>query len=354
MISSVYIRGFRGIREGFIDGLERVTLLIGRNGAGKSSILEAIYLASACANPQDEVRRENKLDYVLSRRGGRGSWNETRRFLWFMGSAEAPIEVHLGISGKRYKFVVVDVTKYEYPVKLETAQVEGAQCCFADLATGYAWLDPEGKIKREFFSVTDELARVKRFLEGILFIDGVLARRPDIIEAYAWPRVLQRRLDKIVTALIKEEFELEAEGFTYAPIAGGYYLMLQTAETAVRVDDLGDGARSALTTAMLVLAYKPTVVLIEEPELHMHPRGLYVYMKFLMRLAKDMDFQVIASTHSVELVQIAQMVSQELGVGMAAFYLEREAGILKSRSFSPQDLEVLRKLGIDVRLLHIF
>jgi len=39
---------------------------------------------------------------------------------------------------------------------------------------------------------------------------------------------------------------------------------------------------------------------------------------------------------------------------MAAFYLEREAGILKSRSFSPQDLEVLRKLGIDVRLLHIF
>ena len=195
---------------------------------------------------------------------------------------------------------------------------------------------------------------IKRLLKGFLLVDDVLVRRPEVVEIYAWPRLLTRRLDKYVIEMIKEEFEPEAEGLTYVPSGEGYYLMLQTAKTAVRIDDLGDGARAALLTAMLVLAYKPTVLLIEEPELHMHPAGLYTYMKFLMKLAKDMGFQIIASTHSIELVQIAQALSQELGVELAVLYLEIEDGVLRARNFSAEDIEYLRRLGVDIRFLYKF
>jgi hypothetical protein len=45
--------------------------------------------------------------------------------------------------------------------------------------------------------------------------------------------------------MVREEFEPDAEGLTYVPSDEGYsYLALQTSRTTVRVDDLGDGARS--------------------------------------------------------------------------------------------------------------
>jgi len=355
VIGRVLVRRFRGIREGLLEGLKQVTILIGRNGAGKSSVLEVLYLASACAAPRDEVRGVDKLDYIVNRRGGRGSWDGSRGFLWYMGETEAPIEVQIDVKGRTLRFVAVDspkgLTKPQYPVRLVTEDGR-----LVELEAGYASGSAEDiRAGRGVpIGIDGELAEVKRFLEGFLLVDGVLIRRPAAVESYAWPRLLVKRFDKHVVEMLREELEPEAEGLTYAPSGEGYHLMLQTPRTAVRVDDLGDGVRSALLAAMLVLAYRPTVLLVEEPELHMHPAGLYTYMKFLTRLAKEWGLQIIATTHSIELIQIAQALSRELGVELAVFYLEREDGVLRARSFTPEDVEALRKLGIDVRLLHKF
>ena len=90
MIGRVALERFRGILRGSIDELEQVTIFIGRNGAGKSSILEALYLISSCAERLDPVRRVAKLDYVVSRRGGRGSWDDARQTLWHLMDPSAP------------------------------------------------------------------------------------------------------------------------------------------------------------------------------------------------------------------------------------------------------------------------
>jgi len=46
-VSAIKLKRFRGIKEGVIDGLSDFTVLVGRNSAGKSTVLEALYLASA-------------------------------------------------------------------------------------------------------------------------------------------------------------------------------------------------------------------------------------------------------------------------------------------------------------------
>jgi energy-coupling factor transporter ATP-binding protein EcfA2 len=351
-VDAVYVAGFRGVREGGLEGLEQVTVLVGRNGAGKSTILEAFYLASACAAQQDAVRRVNKLDYIVSRRGGRGGCDDARSFLWYMGDTSRPIEVRLRVKGVEHRFLILNVPREVRPVRLVWG--DGL---LVDLETGRTSKSVEAIEARTAESITSvrgELAQAKRFLEGILLVDAPLSRRPDLVESYAWPRLLVRRLDKLVVEMVREEFEPEAEGLTYAPVNGGYYLMLETARTAVRVDDLGDGARAALLASMLVLAYRPTILLIEEPELHMHPAGLYTYMRFLMRLSREQGFQIIASTHSIELVRIVQTLSKELNIGLSVLYLERREGRLEARSFTGEDAELLERLGIDVRLLHKF
>jgi len=88
-----------------------------QNGAGKSSILEALYLASAYVSAEDEVRKIDKLDYIVHRRGGRGGWDEARRFLWHMGDVEAPIKICLDTKDKTFEFEVVDLPKKERPIR---------------------------------------------------------------------------------------------------------------------------------------------------------------------------------------------------------------------------------------------
>jgi len=355
MIGRVSVGRFRGIRQGSLDELRRVTVLIGRNGSGKSSVLEALYLASACASSRDEVRGVDKLDYLVSRRGGRGSWGSSRALLWFMSETEEPIEIALSTAIGEIKVVAVDVAvdavSRTRPVRLITR--DGLA---VDLEWGVASRDVASIRQRSYAQVdiAGELAEVRDFLRGILLVDAALLRNPATVELYAWPRLLPKRLDREVVKFVREELEPEAEGLTYVPTAAGTYLALQTSKTTVRVDDLGDGVRNALLTAMLVVAYRPTVLLLEEPELHMHPGGLASLTGFLLRAAKEMGFQIIATTHSVEFVELARALASELGLELAALFLERVDGVLRSRSFSADDVDALRKLGIDMRLLYRF
>jgi len=48
MIRSIEIENLRGISRGAVDGLTQVNIFLGKNGSGKSTVLEAIYIASAC------------------------------------------------------------------------------------------------------------------------------------------------------------------------------------------------------------------------------------------------------------------------------------------------------------------
>ncbi len=86
----------------------------------------------------------------------------------------------------------------------------------------------------------------------------------------------------------------------------------------------------------------------------MHPAGLYTYARALIRLAKETNLQIIASTHSIDLVYIVQAISKELNVALALLYLEGEDGVLKVRNFFTEDVDILEGLGVDVRLLHNF
>ena len=62
---SVSIRRFRGLEHVELEDLGAVNLLIGANGSGKTSVLEAIFLLSGLANAQLILRVQNQRRHIV-------------------------------------------------------------------------------------------------------------------------------------------------------------------------------------------------------------------------------------------------------------------------------------------------
>ena len=67
MFEKVEIERFRGIRNASIQGFRRINLFFGKNNCGKSSLLEALFLASGGANPKLPVNVNFMRGYGKSR-----------------------------------------------------------------------------------------------------------------------------------------------------------------------------------------------------------------------------------------------------------------------------------------------
>ncbi len=370
MIESLRIRNLRGVRECSINGLTDVNVLVGRNGVGKSTVLEAIYLASSWAELHDHLGR-NKVDYVVARRASRRNWDA----LWFAKNVEEDIEITLGFKPLgMLKFKI----PYNYPftsllptspVLLElTREVVASELIekhhlteplYYNLHRNALW-DPKTREESYVFSleirdsILSKLGTVVEFLRGVMFIDSRLSLSD--IELKIWPKLLDRRLDKRIVELIREEYEPNVEGIMFKPTReGGFVLALTLANTTVEVDALGDGARMAIMLASTLALASNTAILIEDPEVHQHPGGLATLMRFALKLAKDRGLQLFISTHSVELVNIVRRLCEELGLGFRVFFMERDysSGVVDVRVLESLDVDVLQKIGLDPRMLYV-
>lgn len=68
------------------------------------------------------------------------------------------------------------------------------------------------------------------------------------------------------------------------------------------LDEQGDGMRSFVGLALLVMARPPGVLLIDEPEAFLHPGQARALGRWLGGAARDRDLQVIISTHDRDLL----------------------------------------------------
>ncbi len=363
MIRAIEIEYLRGISKGRIEGLTQVNILLGRNGSGKSTVLEAIYIASACIDIKDPIYGMQKLDYVINRRGGSGNWDSAKDVLWFSMNISKPISIKLNIDGYWRRFVLIH--RLGIPCTLlELDDRELAELGISRYYEGYRYVcicrrylfNEYGS----FINLGDELLHVKslgkpiELLQNVIFVDSRAITRLRTIEKSCWSKVVAKRLDKKIVGLVRKEFEPDAEGLTYIPLGNEYVLALQLSKTSVRIDDLGDGAKIAIITGLMLLAYKPKILLMEEPENHMHPAGLETYMRFVLEIAKEIGMQVLISSHSIELVKIVRKICSDLGLELSMHFLERsEDGELSTRRLSAIDSEVLEKLGLDPRFLYV-
>jgi hypothetical protein len=88
VLKSLEIQNFKGIRQGKLDDLAQVNILVGRNNSGKSTILDALILLR-CGIVQVDHLNVNGLEQIIRRRVNSGNLNFDE--FWFQMKTETPI-----------------------------------------------------------------------------------------------------------------------------------------------------------------------------------------------------------------------------------------------------------------------
>lgn len=289
MITSVKIENFRGVSEGGVEGLAPISILVGPNNSGKSTVLEAIAALGLGDNPK-------AVAGLLIRRGGAPLDALARVF--YRGAKEATIWADGQTSSPHRKFetTLKTSTNVHEPALVRREGLTEPVLQFVSLGhdQGASWtyVDSQGK---QFGISGDGLFQTA-------FVDVEAVRAAGALEE-AYTRIEEAgQLSKVVKALRRS-----MPGLNDIRIlkVGAEFILHTFFESGAPVPAYlsGDGFKRFLQLAAAAGGTPKGVVLLEEPESFQHPRYLQELVTLLHLAAKE-GTQIILSTHSIELIDL--------------------------------------------------
>ncbi|MGE4070800.1 MAG: AAA family ATPase [Lysobacterales bacterium] len=337
---SVRIDHFRGVTGISLDGLGRVNLLVGINNAGKTSVLEAIYLLANQSDPRallELIRRRTRIDPLAFQ-----SWTVN----------QFPSEVRL--SGK-YDLRANDNVAVLIKTKDDPDDSE------EDRATYLRTLVIEASYSgRSQTSVTDffegrtrrtRLTGEPRWLCQSVFHSPFSLSEPDLLarcnEASIKAKSKERVLDFVRTHL-----DAGVQDIALANEYNRFLVTHKASDEAVDLSSFGEGVQRVFLTGLLIAGARGGVVLIDEFENALHTNVLPEFTKFIHELAVDFNCQLFLTTHSKETVD-AFLLNEYRTHEVTAYLLKTCDGLTRTAtSFRGPALKKAIEVGdVDLRRL---
>jgi hypothetical protein len=350
MIHAVDIAGLRGVQAGKLDNLPPLSILVGRNGAGKSTVLEALAIGGA---HQPAVL----VGQVVQ---GRGGWNGAS-YLVKRGEVEARVRTSFASGEERSITLRFDerptgLGGHELPpghlpgptagpFAAILARVERGGAFRAGLGEG----GPGDVLDaRTVFDVGN--AYTGSLVRGLGLEDRLRLVVPATSRGYPLWKTLgdavkAGRADEVFS-LLRELLGDEFRDLYPIPESDAGPMTnvhLRYSWGTVPVDVAGDGVRSLVRIALELAGRPDSVILVEEPEIHQHPGSLQQTALALLA-ATARGVQVVVSTHSLELIDNIVALADPAALGRLAVYrLALVAGALRSYRIAGEQVRTLRQ-----------
>lgn len=344
-LSQIKIENFRGIRNMVVELDRDITVLIGENNTGKTTILEALRL---CLDVVKSDKACNFTEFDFYRDGGHINLEKCDPIsirLNFLESEDHPWPEYITqalndvIVGEHFSEI-----KFQVTAKFDDEAGRPLQgWCFLDAAdnelVGRSGTIRELRRLRPFFFQTalrdakDQFHSQSEYWASFLNdrdIDETLQRNLEdelqkvnqkIVDAHTSFRDVTEEL-KNISRLVAVG---KADAVTVDPFPADVYRvikytdvnLLTTSNAKIPIRRHGEGTQS-LSVLLLFSAYlnirlrsnvdqhADPIIAIEEPEAHLHPNAVRAVWKIL----KDMPGQKIVATHSGDIlteVQISQL-----------------------------------------------
>lgn len=263
MLESVNIEGFRGIKEceEAID-LTEFTVLLGRNNAGKSSVLEALYLLFGGYDPissnwrSEEIKRIHESSNLAYRHSGEANiefvYNDIEGITEISNSVDS-----IDIAGHVTDKILPD--RHLDDIGADISKTENMSILFPS----------------DFRTVQESLKNLQNM-------------RAEIEKQDAHVKVAEL-LNKCIGDEYTEIYLETLEARKKPPDRSPFY---------VDINDLGTGVIRVIPVFMAVETIDPEILLWDDMETSLHP----TLMREVLEWLAERDTQVIASTHSIDVL----------------------------------------------------
>ena len=311
-VRSLNIKEFRGIKA--CDKtlkFSNFTILIGKNNAGKSSILEALSLLPE-PNIIDYFTRKNKVDNLRD---------------LYRGSFKDLIYLYAGTSN------------LQFGIENSVAIIEISE---VDIRTSWnnKWASTGAAISKMYEFPQDKLSEMVLFVP---FTTSIL-------------RDLENRMRSLKELIMKKGYHIELANFLNECVNDVYSELVFLEPISLRkvypdnkvylkLKDLGTGAEKLIKIMALFEVLSPKLIIIDDFEAGFHPTMIKLFLRWL----KKKKWQTIISTHSIDvlyhLVDIKPLDTSILQLNKS------NEDILSHEVLTLDELEDLLDANTDPRLL---
>lgn len=290
----VHVERFKGAERIDFD-LSSTTVLVGSNNSGKSSTLQALHFAARCMNYSKEANKPStislsELDYLPSQNYKElyhgGVWGNIK------DSPESKVA---------YEFVDSDGNRHTASAVLKSARNEGISISpsipqplleiFRGRDSNFSAYIPgiSGIPVEEPFLSTRNVYRKAAAGDSNTVLRNILLR---IVERGQLSDFLDAIKQVYPDLDISVSFEDESDYHVQATVSTSVVGVRKPLEFA------GTGLIHAIQVLAYLVLYEPNLLLIDEPESHLHPTLQSRLVKVLEREARKRGCRAVITTHS--------------------------------------------------------
>ena len=354
-LPNLSISGFRGLKELKIPRLGQVTLLTGKNGVGKTTVLEAAKLWATRGSSRSIIDLlSDRGEIVVNVDGQIEQRNAT--FIFDLFSGREPVkndqftlgpynekgnrELRFRLESKNVQLFVVHNTDR----RTTFTNVVAVEREFAGRKATINWtpnpIEWESKDKKNKISASlpcDYLGPAGLARKVVVeFRDNVALTEGGDLVINALNSALNLRIRKIATV---------GEGSSLGLLA-----KVEGIRSPVPLASLGEGVTRVFSIVLNLVSCKNGLLLIDDVGNGIHHTIQQELWDLICQTARDYNVQVIATTHSFDCVRgFARATIENRAVEGVLVRVEQNDGAFKVVTFDESEVEVVARKNIEVR-----